>query len=129
MPFNKVGRFTIQVDTGSDPATLEYRVTMPPDHELAPGGMAEEELRALAEATGGKFYREEDLHTLPASVTRKTTPFTHKDEVLLWNRWALLWVIGLLVGIDLIFAGWTWIMLAFAARSMGQTKAAPSSSL
>ena len=26
----------------------------------------------------------------------KTTPFTHKDEVLLWNRWALLWVIGLL---------------------------------
>jgi hypothetical protein len=96
VPFNQVGRFTIKVDTGSDPATLEYRVTLPPDHELAPGGMAEEELRKLAEATGGKFYREEDLHTLPDSVTPKRTPFTHKDEVLLWNRWALLWVVGLL---------------------------------
>ncbi len=96
VPFNQVGRFALKVDTGSDPATLEYRVTLPPDHELAPGGMAEEELRRLAEATGGKFYREEDLYTLPASVKPKTTPVTHKDEVLLWNRWALLWVIGLL---------------------------------
>ena len=96
VPFNQVGRFALKVDTGSEPATLEYRVTLPPDHELAPGGMAGEELRSLAEATGGKFYREEDLHTLPASVKPKTTPFTHKDEVLLWNRWALLWVVGLL---------------------------------
>ena len=27
-----------------------------------------------------------------------------------------LWVIGLFVGIDLIFAGWTWIFLALGIR-------------
>jgi uncharacterized membrane protein len=96
VPFNQVGKFSLRVDTGSEPATLEYRVTLPPDHEMAPGGMAEEELRRLAEVTGGGFYREEDLHALPAAVKPKLTPFTHKDEVLLWNRWALLWVVGLL---------------------------------
>jgi uncharacterized membrane protein len=95
VPFNRVGRFALKVDTGSEPAALEYRVTLPPDHELAPGGMAEDDLRKLAAATGGKFYREEDLHTLPASVQPKTTPFTRREEVLLWNHWAMLWVIGL----------------------------------
>jgi uncharacterized membrane protein HdeD (DUF308 family) len=29
-----------------------------------------------------------------------------------------LWVIGLLVGVELLFAGWTWIMLALAIRSI-----------
>jgi uncharacterized membrane protein HdeD (DUF308 family) len=31
---------------------------------------------------------------------------------------AALWVIGMLVGIDLLFQGWTWIMLALAVRSI-----------
>jgi hypothetical protein len=96
LPFNRVGRFALKVDTGSEPATLEYRVTLPPDHELAPGGMAEEELRSLAEQSGGKFYREEDLNRLPDEVPVKTTPYTQREEVLLWNRWALIAVIGLL---------------------------------
>jgi uncharacterized membrane protein HdeD (DUF308 family) len=29
-----------------------------------------------------------------------------------------LWVIGTLVGIDLLFRGWTWVMLAMAVRSI-----------
>ena len=29
-----------------------------------------------------------------------------------------LWVIGLLVGLELLFNGWTWVMLAFAVRSL-----------
>ncbi len=29
-----------------------------------------------------------------------------------------LWVPGLLVGIELLLAGWTWIMLAMAIRSI-----------
>ena len=97
VPFNRIGRYAFKVDTGSDPAALEYRVTYGPDHELAPGGMAEEELRRLAETSGGKFYREEDLHTLAANVQPKTTPFTRRDEILLWTPWALAWVIGLFV--------------------------------
>jgi uncharacterized membrane protein HdeD (DUF308 family) len=31
---------------------------------------------------------------------------------------AALWVIGVLVGIDLLFQGWTWIMLAVAVRNI-----------
>ena len=39
--------------------------------------------------------------------------------VLIWQQWpaAALWVIGLFVGIDLIFTGWTWVMLALAVKN------------
>jgi uncharacterized membrane protein len=96
VPFNRLGRFAFKVDTGTDPASLEYRVTLPPDHELAPGGMAEEELRKLAELSGGAFYREEDLHALPKAVRPQLAPFARRDEVLLWNKWMLFAVVGLL---------------------------------
>ncbi len=38
--------------------------------------------------------------------------------VMIWRRWpeAALWVIGLFVGIDLIFIGWSWVMLGMAVR-------------
>jgi uncharacterized membrane protein HdeD (DUF308 family) len=40
--------------------------------------------------------------------------------ILIWNQWPVsgLWVIGLFVGIDLIFSGWTTVMLALAARRL-----------
>ncbi len=95
IPFNRVGRFALRVDNGSDPASLEYRVALPPDHEQAVGGLAEESLRKLAEATGGSFHREEDLHKLAENVKPKTAPFSRRDETLLWNKWAMLLVIGL----------------------------------
>ncbi len=31
---------------------------------------------------------------------------------------AALWVIGVLVGVDLVFQGWSWIMLATAIRNL-----------
>ena len=95
MPFNQAGRFALTVDNGGNPGMLEYRVTLPPDHELAPGGMAEDDLRKLAEGTGGGFYREEDLHRLPGSIQPKQVPYTQRNEVLLWNEWAFLWVLAL----------------------------------
>jgi uncharacterized membrane protein HdeD (DUF308 family) len=38
--------------------------------------------------------------------------------ILIWSQWPVsgLWVIGLFVGIDLIFSGWCNVMLALAAR-------------
>jgi uncharacterized membrane protein HdeD (DUF308 family) len=41
--------------------------------------------------------------------------------VMIWRQWPVsgLWVIGLFVGIDLIFTGWTWVMLALAVRKGG----------
>jgi len=58
-------------------------------HELDPAGMAEKDLRDLAEASGGRFYREEDLRYLPDAIQKRTVPFTRKQEVLLWN-WLVL---------------------------------------
>ena len=100
LPFNRTGRFALSVQSDrEDPgtsATLDYRVTLPPDHELAPGPMAEGELRKLAEATGGAFYREEDLHKLPDAVKPQYVPVTFRTETILWNRWAMIVLVGLL---------------------------------
>ncbi len=40
--------------------------------------------------------------------------------VLIWAQWPFsgLWVIGLFVGIEMIFNGWWWIMLALAVRKL-----------
>jgi uncharacterized membrane protein HdeD (DUF308 family) len=33
---------------------------------------------------------------------------------------ASLWLIGLFVGIEMIFNGWAWVMLAFGLRRVGK---------
>ncbi len=45
--------------------------------------------------------------------------------VAIWVQWPLsgLWVIGLFVGIDMLFGGWSLIMLAFAAKNFPETPA------
>jgi hypothetical protein len=97
LPFNRTGRFSLKVDPNNgNPAALDYRVNLPPEHELAPGGMAEGEMRKLAEATGGKFYREEDLVRLADQVTPQYAPYSVRTETVLWNRWALFLLLGLM---------------------------------
>jgi hypothetical protein len=96
LPFTTEGRFALSLDAGAEAVSLDYRVSLPPDHELAPGGPADGELRQLADVTGGGFYREEDLHTLPGKLKPAATAVTVREEFLLWNRWAFLAVFGLL---------------------------------
>lgn len=45
--------------------------------------------------------------------------------LLIWSEWPAsgLWVIGLLVGIQLLFTGWSLLILAFAARAHHQASA------
>jgi uncharacterized membrane protein HdeD (DUF308 family) len=40
--------------------------------------------------------------------------------VMVWRHWPsdTFWLIGTLVGIDLIFMGWTWVMLGLAVKSL-----------
>jgi uncharacterized membrane protein HdeD (DUF308 family) len=40
--------------------------------------------------------------------------------VLIWRHWPedSLWVIGMFIGIDMLFSGWSWVMLALSLRSM-----------
>jgi hypothetical protein len=97
LPFNDVGRFRIKVDPkNKTPAELEYRVGYSPDDEMAPGGMDEEAMRKLCDATGGKFYREENLINLPTDVKPQVTTSHSRDEWNLWNVWTMLALIALL---------------------------------
>lgn len=84
-----VGRFAVRID---DPAAaaLEYRVGLPAHHELEVAGLAEAELRTAAGVSGGRFYREEDLHRLAANVQPRNAAFTVRHEELLWNTAALV---------------------------------------
>ena len=40
--------------------------------------------------------------------------------IMIWRQWPqdTFWVIGLFVGIDLVFSGWSWIMFALGLRSL-----------
>lgn len=46
--------------------------------------------------------------------------------IMIWRQWPFtgLWVIGLFVGIDMIFNGWTWIMLALRLKSLPKASTA-----
>jgi uncharacterized membrane protein HdeD (DUF308 family) len=56
--------------------------------------------------------------------------------ISIWRQWpaSSLWVIGLFIGIDLIFSGWSWVMLGLTVKAphpeLGQAAPqAPSSAL
>lgn len=40
--------------------------------------------------------------------------------IVIWQQWPSsgFWVIGMIVGIDAMFTGWTWILLALAAKNL-----------
>lgn len=49
--------------------------------------------------------------------------------LMIWLEWpsaASLAVVGLFVGIDMIFTGWTWIMLALRVRRLGEHRGGPA---
>ncbi len=63
---------------------LEFAVT-DPTQELAETAMNESLLRQLAQTTAGAFFREEDLHTLPAKIGSKTESLESTREIELWS--------------------------------------------
>ena len=75
---------------------LGYRVNLPPHHELEPAGLAEGPLRELAAATGGRFYREEDLGNLVKNIRPQTVPFTVRQQLLPLNPLMFLLFVGLI---------------------------------
>ena len=46
--------------------------------------------------------------------------------MVIFRQWPLksFWVIGLLVGIEMLFCGWTWFMLSLAIRNLPEEKCA-----
>lgn len=108
LPNDAVGRFAVRVDEPA-PAALEFRVNLPPQHELEVAGMEEEALRAAAEASGGAFYREEDLHRLAGALRPRSSPATVRRETLLWNAPVLAIFVALI--------GAEWVLRKFSNLS------------
>lgn len=86
---DKPGRWELKI-ANPDVNTFAYRVELPPRHELEESGMAEKTLRELAETSGGRFYREEDLPSLADAIEQRQVQFTRRQEILLWNPLAFL---------------------------------------
>jgi uncharacterized membrane protein HdeD (DUF308 family) len=47
--------------------------------------------------------------------------------VMIWRQWpeSSLWVIGLFLGIDLVFSGWSWVMLGFLVKNVVPANSPP----
>ncbi len=63
---------------------LDFSITEP-KFELGETAMNEPLLRELASVTGGAFFREEDLHKLPDTISAKTERVRSPLEVELWT--------------------------------------------
>jgi len=92
---DRPGRYELRI-ANPEPHTFSFRVELPPRHELEESGLAEAALRDLAQTSGGRFYREEDLHRLAGDIPTRMVSFTRRQEVLLWNPLALLVFVGLI---------------------------------
>ncbi|MBI3410458.1 MAG: hypothetical protein HY040_19135 [Planctomycetes bacterium] len=102
------GRWEMRVNN-PEPAAFQFLVGLPAHHELEETGMAEKSLRAMAELSGGKFYREEDLQHLARDVEPRKVEFTRRQEIILWNPLALLIFVALIT--------LEWVMRKFANLS------------
>jgi uncharacterized membrane protein len=89
------GRYELRVNN-PEPTTFSFRVELPPRHELEEIGLAEKELRDLASASGGRFYREENLHELVSELKPQTTAYTLRQELILWNPLMFLAFVALI---------------------------------
>lgn len=92
---DKPGRYELRV-SNPDPTIFSFRVELPARHELEEVGLAEKDLRDLASESGGRFYREEDLHRLTSEVRPQSATFVRRQEVLLWNPLMLLAFVALI---------------------------------
>ena len=79
------GRYAITVDHDKDPQTAEEFTVAEQKVELAESAMNKALLEQMAKASGGAFFREEDLHTLPAKLTGQQERVRSKLDVELWS--------------------------------------------
>ncbi len=84
LPTHLPGRWQVKL-VEPEPATFAYSVTLPALHELDEAPMAAEAMRTAASVSGGRFYQEESLHEMAASISPRETAFTMHQEVLLWG--------------------------------------------
>ncbi len=98
LPYNRVGQFRLTVDPkNKQPATLNFPVNYDTNDERAPAALDAAAMMNLSRDTGvSKLYREENLVQLPGDVKPQLSAFSQREETLLWNRWTLFLLLGLL---------------------------------
>jgi hypothetical protein len=99
------GRWEIRVNNPETNA-FSFNVELPPRHELEETGLAEKALRDMARISGGRFYREEDLHELVGAVQPRKINFTSRQEIILWNPLVLVLFVTLITS--------EWLLRKFA---------------
>jgi hypothetical protein len=104
---DRPGRYELKVNN-PEPYTYSFRVELPPHHELEDAGMAEKALREMAQASGGRFYREEDVHRMPDDITTRTVTFRDRADVMLYP-------LGL--GLFVLLITGEWLLRKFANLS------------
>ncbi len=96
---NRKGKHRVEItDNVGSISPLEFPVNPEAEHELSPGDFNEEELKRLGLESGGGYFREENLHSLPDKVSTRTVKVekSQPPEVLLWTRW---WVFAIVIGL------------------------------
>ncbi len=86
-------------DLGPEPIVAELQVLESPTSELSDLSANDELLASLAESTGGRLFRPEDVDELPGVFRDVSESTTLRREVSLWDHWPILLVFfGLLTG-------------------------------
>jgi hypothetical protein len=91
LPNDVAGRHELRLPglDGIEETVLPFRVELPPRHELLQAGLADDALTGMALSSGGRFYRENDLHEMPDTVKAVPHPYEQRQEVLLWGPLAM----------------------------------------
>ena len=87
------------VQAGDTPAKVAFSVTET-SLERSETAMNEKLLEELAGATGGKFYREENLRTLADSITTEKVTVDSRLEKELWATWLYFGLLMLVVTVE-----------------------------
>lgn len=88
------GQYEFGVEMDRETRTVFYVSSA--GFELGDTAMNEDLLKEMAEISGGEFFREENIHTLPARIARKTDKVRSPMEVELWSS-PLYFILILLV--------------------------------
>lgn len=106
------GEFTVTVkaDTGKDNAPLEAKVTFTVAQspiEFSGAWQNEQQLKDLAELTGGKYYTEKDVANLAKDIREHIEKDVHRNQEYkardLWDMPALFVILTVLLSIEWLF--------------------------
>lgn len=95
----EIGDYAVSVKGEAGEGRADFAVRMP-QLEFDNPAMDEKSLRGVAQATGGKFFTLEDLDKLAEAIKTSRPLVTEEDEATLWDRWATLVLLGLVLGAE-----------------------------